>query len=241
MKGEIESMRRELKEREKKWRAEREEKRRSLEDLERKGIEMEKREKKEREAKGWHEDTGEGSVERRIREVEMKIEMKERERKRRNILIKGMEVREERRKEMEETMERIRAKVSVEEVRRIGGDKEKDRETVLVRLENEEQRREVLMKKSNLKGRRERIMEDWMWKKRRMRWRFEEIARKEESAGRKVRIGYGKIRIGNSWWKWDEEKEVLRDEKECERGKTGGRSRNGRDRQRVESRGGQEE
>lgn len=36
MRGEIESMRRELKEREKKWRAEREEMRRSLEDLERK-------------------------------------------------------------------------------------------------------------------------------------------------------------------------------------------------------------
>lgn len=160
---------------------------------------MEKREKKEREAKGGREDTGEGSVERRIREVKRKIEMKEREGKRRNILIRGMKVREGRRKEMvEETMERIGAKVSVEEVRKIGEDKEKDRETVLVRLGNEEQRREVLMKKSNLKGRRERIMEDWTWKKRRMRWRLEEIARKEESAGRKMRISYGKIRIDNS-------------------------------------------
>lgn len=74
------------------------------------------------------------------------------------------------------------------------------------------------MKKSNLRGRenygglRERIMEDWTWKERRMRWRLEEIARKEESAGRKVRIGYGRIRIGNTWWRWDEEEEVLRDE-----------------------------
>lgn len=42
-------------------------------------------------------------------------------------------------------------------MRRIGGDKEKDRKTVLVRLGNEEQRREILMKKSNLKGRRREL------------------------------------------------------------------------------------
>lgn len=44
---------------------------------------------------------------------------------------------------------------------------------------------------------------------------MEKIARKKESAGRKVRISYEKIRIGNSWWRWDEvlfEEEVLRDE-----------------------------
>lgn len=47
------------------------------------------------------------------------------------------------------------------------------------------------MKKSNLRSRRKRIMEDCTWKERRMRWRLEEITRKEESAGRKVRIGLG--------------------------------------------------
>ncbi|EFN73336.1 hypothetical protein EAG_06060 [Camponotus floridanus] len=75
--------------------------------MERKVLEMEKREKKERAAKGGREDTGVGSVERKIREMERKIEMKERKGKKRNILIRGMEVREERRKEMvEETMRR---------------------------------------------------------------------------------------------------------------------------------------
>lgn len=64
--------------------------------------------------------------------------------KKRNILIRGMEVRKGRRKKMaEKTMERIGAKVSIEVVRRIGGGREKDKETVLVRLGNEEQRREV--------------------------------------------------------------------------------------------------
>jgi len=51
-------------------------------------------------------------------------------------------------------------------------------------------------------------MEDWTWKERRMRWKLKEIARKEMSEGRKVWIGYGKIRIGERWWKWDKEEEL---------------------------------
>jgi len=46
-----------------------------------------------------------------------------------------------------------------------------------------------------------------------MRWRLEELAREEERKGRKVRIGYGKIKIEENWWRWDEEEEVLRDNK----------------------------
>lgn len=161
MRGEIESVRREFKEREEKWREEREEMKRSLEGLERKLIEIEMREEKERASKGGLGDTGNGSVERRIREMERKIEMKEREEKRKNVIIREMEVSEGRRKEMaEEIIKRTEAKVSIEEVKRIGGDREKDREIMLVRLGSEEQRREVLMKKSNLRDRRERIMED---------------------------------------------------------------------------------
>jgi len=42
-----------------------------------------------------------------------------------------------------------------------------------------------------------------------MRWRLEELAREEERKERKVRIGYGKIKIEEkNWWRWDEEEEV---------------------------------
>lgn len=54
-----------------------------------------------------------------------------------------------------------------------------------MKLENEEQRREVMLRKRNLRGRKERVLEDWTWKERRMRWKLEEIARKEESNGQK--------------------------------------------------------
>lgn len=67
---------------------------------------------------------------------------------------------------------------------------------MIVKLESEEQKLEGIRRKRNLKGRRERIMENWKERKeRKMRWKLEEIAKEEEGKGRKVWIGYGKIRI----------------------------------------------
>jgi len=80
-------------------------------------------------------------------------------------------------------------------------------------MRNEEQRSEVLKKKSNLKGKRERVVEDWTWKEGRMRWKLEEIARREMRMGRKVVLSYGRLKIDEKWWRWDEEEEVLTDGK----------------------------
>lgn len=57
------------------------------------------------------------------------------------------------------------------------------------------------MKKSGLKGRKERIMDSWTWKERKIRWKLEEIARKEMNKGKKVWIEYDKIRIEEKWWR----------------------------------------
>lgn len=84
---------------------------------------------------------------------------------------------------------------------------------LLVRLGNEEQKWELIEKKKNLIDRRERISEELSWKERRVRWKLGEIARIEEAKGRKVWVREGRIRIGNRWWRWDEEGEMLRDEK----------------------------
>jgi len=54
-------------------------------------------------------------------------------------------------------------------------------------------------------------LEDWTWKDRRVRWKLEEIARMEEKKGNKVWVGYGRIKIAEQWWRWDEEEEILVD------------------------------
>lgn len=64
-----------------------------------------------------------------------------------------------------------------------------------MRLKSEDQKREVMERKKKLKRREERILDDCKWKERRMKWKLEEIARKKMRKGRRVRIGYGAIRI----------------------------------------------
>lgn len=104
----------------------------------------------------------------------------------------------------------ISVKMDIGELKRIGGEVGKGGESLWVRLSSEEQKSGIWANKDKLRGRRERILEDWTWKERRMRWKLEEIARVEEGQRRKVWVGYGKIKIDEVWWKWDKEKEVLR-------------------------------
>lgn len=135
----------------------------------------------------------------------------ESEERRKSVLIRGLEMKERKRKEtVEEIMKLIGMELKVEEVWKIADDKEKGREFVGVNMEKEEKRREIWEKKKAFRGRKQRIVEDWAWQERKMRWNLERIAREEEGKGREVWIGYGKIRINGQWWKWDEEKETLK-------------------------------
>ncbi|KAL6417641.1 hypothetical protein ACFW04_012599 [Cataglyphis niger] len=139
---------------------------------------------------------GSEAIRNKLNEIENRMERREREERRRNVLIKGVEVKEGRRRvAVEELFDSIGIKAEIEEVRKIGGSVEEGREMMVIRLKNEDQKREVWNKKKLLKGRKERILEDWTWKERRMRWSLERIAKGEEKKGRKVWIGYGKIRI----------------------------------------------
>lgn len=65
--------------------------------------------------------------------------------------------------------------------------------------------------------------------------KVEEIVRKEEWRRMRVWVGYGKIRIREQWWTWDEKKKVLRDNKEIireQRSEKGTAERNGLDERR---------
>ncbi|KAL6416560.1 hypothetical protein ACFW04_013367 [Cataglyphis niger] len=207
---EMDKVRKELRESEKRWVEEREEFNRRIKGLEEK---MERLgDTGRREGNKMVNGGGSEAMGNRLNEMENRMERREREERRRNVLIKGVEVKEGRRRgAVEELFDSIGIKAEIEEVRKIGGSVEEGREMMVVRLKNEDQKREIWNKKKLLKGRKERILEDWTWKERRMRWSLERIAKEEEKKGRKVWIGYGKIRIDEKWWRWDEEEEVLKD------------------------------
>ncbi|XP_024890348.1 golgin subfamily A member 6-like protein 22 [Temnothorax curvispinosus] len=214
MREEIEDLRREFREREKRWKEEREETNKQKEKMEERIRRLEEKIEERKEEKKEEERNGRGEVGEKMRELERRLERKEKEERRRNIVIRGLEVKEGgRRENAEKLLEGIGAKVKVTEVKRIGGDAEKGREMVLLKLENEEQKWEVMEKKRSLVGRKERITEDLSWEERRTNWRLREIARGEEREGRRAWIKAGRIRLENTWWRWDIEEEVLKDER----------------------------
>lgn len=133
----------------------------------------------------------------KVSELDRRLDIREKEERRRNVVIGDVEVKEgKRRKAVKEILGVMKrgTKMKVGEVKRIGEVKEKGREMLLVRLGSEEQKWEVMEKKKNLRGRKERILKDLSWGERRVRWRLGEIARMEETKGRRVRVSLGKRR-----------------------------------------------
>lgn len=89
--------------------------------------------------------------------------MKEREERRRNI-VKGVVVKDVKRKEaVEEVMKVLRVKADMEEIRRLGGEEGRGGEMLLVKLKGKEQKREIMRRKRELRGRIEKILEDCTW------------------------------------------------------------------------------
>lgn len=214
MQGGLEELRKEFRDQTNEWRREKEELKREIEEMKERMGKLEGKGKEEgREEERGRREEGRKIID-KVREMERRMEVKEKKERRRNVIIKGIEVKEGgRRERVEKILGEIGAKVEIEEVRRIGGVGEmgRDGEMVLVKLGNEEQKWEVMEKKKRLRGRKERITEDLTWKERRVRWRLGEIARKEQEEGKRVWIKGGMIRIGEKWWRWDEEEEKLKD------------------------------
>lgn len=97
--------------------------------------------------------------------MEWKLEKKDREERKKNILIKGLEEKERRRREMaEEVIKKMGIEVDIKEIKRIEGDREKNgvgKEMVLKKLEKKEQKRRIVECKKKLRERKEIILEDW--------------------------------------------------------------------------------
>jgi hypothetical protein len=154
-------------------------------------------------------------MEERIRLMEARMELKEREDRRGNIVIKGLSNNKSSIKEEVEILVRevMNLKVEIKEVREIGKRLGKEKRMVIAKLGSREEKRQIMQKKGILKGRGERIEDDWTWKERKMQHKIRCIAEEEMRKGKRVRIRYGLIEIEGERWKWDESKEELRNGK----------------------------
>ncbi|KYN13181.1 hypothetical protein ALC57_14625 [Trachymyrmex cornetzi] len=208
----VERMKGELKEREEKWEREKGEMVERLKEMERELEEMrigggEREEVKG--GKGDREEIGEregreGLME-RIRRLERKSEWREREERRKNIIIKGVEGENgEIEGKIIQILGSVEAGVMVHKVRELKTGRQARGWMGMITMGNVEDKGKILRSKGKLRGREIWIEEDLTWQERKMR----QVLRKE---GGKAKMGQGGLWIEGVWWKWDEEREELRD------------------------------
>jgi len=152
-----------------------------------------------------------GKMEVRMRKMEMRMEMKEREERKRNILIRGVEGNgKDIEKKVGEILKDLGVEKGVQETKFRRGRREGEKGMAIVRLRKVESKIEM-RKRRDLTDKKVRIDDDLTLKERRIRWRLEDIARRERGKGKRVRVGYGKLLIEERWWRWVEEEKRLKD------------------------------
>ncbi|XP_076291000.1 uncharacterized protein LOC143214172 [Lasioglossum baleicum] len=219
LEGKIEGMEAERKEWEKK---EEEEKGKWLREIEER---MKERKKEEREK----EEIGQREQERRLKEIVIEWERKEKQERKNNIIIRGEEIenRVETKQIVKDILEKmVEAEVEINEAAEIG----RGKRAILVKLGSWEEKRKVMDAKRKLKGRKLYIDDDLTRKEREVQETLREKAREERENGNKTNVGYKKIWIGETVWIWNEQTGQLIKKEGTKGGERGDTGRGGRGR-----------
>src|SRR5436190_1989481 len=171
---EVGLLKQELMRREGLWMEEKKEMYRRIEGLEKRVVELEAMREKESGGEGREERGGgeknremEVAVVEKMKGIGRRLEIKEREERRNNIVIRRMEERSaEVRERVEKVMKEIGTQVEIEGIRRIRGKEGGEEEMVVVRLGSREQKRQVIERKKGLRGKQTRIEDDLTWEER---------------------------------------------------------------------------
>lgn len=202
--------------REEVWRREREELMEEVRELKRRLDKIEnEREEARREIAEQKEErknsTDKGKETEIIRKsLEIWKENEERQKRRRNIIIKGVD---KEGKSAEEIVTELWGVMEVssktEEISELGKRDKKGKRMILVKMKEREGKTEIMKNKRKLRERNEKIQDDWTWKERSMQWNLEKIAWEERKKGNTAWVKYGKIWKDERWWRWNEEEEKL--------------------------------
>jgi len=153
-------------------------------------------EKLEKNGSGRGKEGGDRGLEKRLRKMEERWEWRERNERRRRVVIKGYKIRgKEVRSKVEDILKKIGAEVGVEEVREVKTGREEQGGFAVVSFRTEGEKREVMKKKGGLRGEGVWIEDDLTWKERQVRWKIREMVKEEESKGAKVWIGENRVMI----------------------------------------------
>lgn len=148
----------------------------------------------------------------RVRKLEWKVESNERQRKRKNLIMRGVDTSENE----DKVKERVREVLGIiqegiiPEVVKVCGRVAKEGR-VLIKFKSEEDRNIMRENRHKLKGRKERVEKDLTWWERRTQWELRKLAAELEREGNSVKVMLGMIWIDGKWWKWMDVSRDLRD------------------------------
>jgi len=176
--------------------------------------------------RGRVEKKGGGELEAKIKDLKRWRELEERERRRRNVVMKGVEVKKEGIEgEVRKIWEELGVEARIEEIKEIGKENGKERRMAVVRMEHRKGKMEVMKRKVALRAGVVRIENHWTKEERAMQWKLEKIAKRKRGDNRRAWVRYGRIWMEGKWWRWEEGKEKVIDGRGEEREWRGGDSR----------------
>lgn len=125
-----------------------------------------------------------------MKELERKWEERERDDRRKNVLLKGLREGEKILQEkVKEVLKRVtKGEMKIEEMRRIRAGRKDRGEMVIVKMKNEEVKRRIMRNKWKLREEEVWIEEDLTWEERRRRWKMRQFALNGEMRGKKILI-----------------------------------------------------
>jgi len=135
------------------------------------------------------------------KELEWIVEEAERERRRKNVIINGLEM-QNKEKLTEWFAQKLEINVGVKKIWKIRNAEK----TIGIQLESKEQKFEIMKKKSKLRGEKDQIYinDDATWKERQNKREVIKKRRELELSGMKCNIGYNKIITEKEVFYWNE-------------------------------------
>lgn len=129
------------------------------------------------------------------------MEVKEKEERRNNIVIRGIKIEERENLQKGWIENMIKEKLDLD----VKVTKSWASGTVIIgSLENEEMKKEVMRSKNKLRGERIFIENDLTWEERSVQREIARWVKEEKEKGRSIQIGTGRVKINGIWKKWEE-------------------------------------
>jgi len=154
---------------------------------------------------------------REVERVRKWVNEREREGRKENVVIRGVEMPEEvtseKKKRIEWVKELIRNKIGVEcEI----SDVKKSGPVIVARIVGEEGKKKVMSNKYKLKGGKIFIENDLSFEERKIQEKMNRWAKGKRAEGVEVKVGRGRLRIRGKWKGWEEIEREEREKREEE-------------------------